>query len=300
MTFSQIQSFIAETAADSQLFREEEFEKRMEAIDRIDFLVIDRIDELLLEEAQQELLLPLKQQAESIKQELENVDTQMFHRLQTRIRSGEITGERFRELIQEYTGFNSAGSIQEVATEYDHVDVFVNGLFPSQTMPGQTKELDPEMVYYQKTPARIIFELAEKAAFTKEDVFYDIGSGLGQVAMLVHLLTGATARGIEFEPAFCDYANNCVAQLYLSNIVFINTDARAADYSEGTVFFMFTPFRGKIMQQVLEMLKKESLQRKIRVITYGPCTTHVALQDWLHLITPANSNVYSLAVFSSI
>ncbi len=299
MTFSQIQSLITETAADSLLFREEEFEKRMEAIDRIDFLVIDRIDEWLLQEAQPGLLLPLKQQAESIKQELENIDMQMFHRLQACIRSGEVTGERFRKLIQKYTGFNNADSVQE-AREYDHVDVFVNGLFPFQTMPEQTKELDPEMVYYQKTPARIIFELTEKAAFTEKDVFYDIGSGLGQVAMLVHLLTGVATRGIEFEPAFCDYANNCVAQLHLSDIIFINTDARAADYSEGTVFFMFTPFKGEIMQQVLEMLKKESLQRKIRIITYGPCTTHVALQDWLHPVTPVNSNVYSLAVFSSI
>lgn len=300
MTFSQIQLFITETAADSLLFQEEEFEKRMEAIDRIDFLVIDRINELLLQDEQQELLLPLKQQAACIKQQLENIDTQMFHRLQACIRKEQVTGEKFRELVQKYTGFNSTGSTQEVATEYDHVDVFVNGLFPFQTMPGQTKELDPEMVYYQKTPARIVFELTQKAAFTKEDVFYDIGAGLGQVAMLVHLLTGAPVRGIEFEPAFCDYANNCVAQLYLSDVVFINTDARTADYSEGTVFFMFTPFKGEILQQVLDMLRKESLQRTIRIITYGPCTTHVALQHWLHPVTPVNSNVYSLAVFSSI
>jgi hypothetical protein len=29
-------------------------------------------------------------------------------------------------------------------------------------------------------------------------------------------------------------------------VEFINVDARQADYSEGTVFFMFTPFRGEI------------------------------------------------------
>lgn len=298
MTFSQMQSFIAEIAADTGLFREEAFESRIEAIDRIDFLVMERIDELLLQEDQQEVLLPLKHRAENLKQELEAINTKMFQRLQAHIRTGEARGERLRELIREYTGFDTAGNTN-AATEYDNVDVFINGLFPLQTMPEQTKELDPEMVYYQKTPARIVFELVEKAAFTKEDVFCDIGAGLGQVAILVHLLSGVPSRGIEFEPAFCDYADHCAAQLHLPGVIFINTDARAADYSEGTVFFMFTPFKGKIMQQVLDALKKESLQRQIRIITYGPCTAHVALQSWLQPVIPVDSHVYSLAVFSS-
>ncbi|MET3879576.1 class I SAM-dependent methyltransferase [Chitinophaga sp. OAE865] len=297
MTISEMQSFIEETAADSLLSREEEFERRMEAVDRVDFLVIDRLDELLLQEDQQDLLL-LKHRAESIKQQLESIDAKMFRRLQARIRAGEVRGERFRELIREYTGFNAAR--QEAATEYDHVDVFMNGLFSFQTMPEQTKELEPDMVYYQKTPARIVFELVEKAGFTKEDVFYDIGAGLGQVAMLVHLLSGVPARGIEFEPAFCDYANNCAAQLHLANTAFINADARTACYSDGTVFFMFTPFKGQILQQVLNALEKESLQRKIRIITYGPCTAHVASQNWLQPLSPGNGNAYSMAVFSSI
>lgn len=298
MTISQMQSFIAETAADSLLFREEAFERRMEAIDRIDFLVIDRIDELLLQKDQQHLLLLLKHRAESLKQELEGIDTRMFQQLQARIRAGEARGETLRELIREYTGFDTANGTNE-ATEYDHADVFINGLFPLQTMPEQTKELEPEMVYYQKTPARIVFEMVEKAAFTKKDVFYDIGAGLGQVATLVHLLSGVPCRGIEFEPAFCNYAENCAAQLHLPGVTFINADARTADYSEGTVFFMFTPFKGEILQQVLDTLKKESLQRKIRIITYGPCTAHVALQSWLRPVTLVNNHVYSLAVFSS-
>lgn len=299
MTFLQLQSFIAEIAANSLLFRESAFEKRIEAIDRIDFLVMDRIDELLLQGNQPEVLLPLKRRAESLKQLLEDVDTKMFQRLQTRISTGELRGERLRVLIREYTGFDMADSTNE-ATEYDHADVFINGLFPFQTMPEQTKELEPEMVYYQKTPARIVFELAEKAAFTKEDVFYDLGAGLGQVAILVHLLSGVPTRGIEFEPAFCRYANNCAAQLHLPGITFINTDARTACYSEGTVFFMFTPFRGEIMEQVLGMLQKESLQRNIRIITYGPCTAHVASKSWLRPLIPVNNQAYSLAVFSSI
>ena len=68
------------------------------------------------------------------------------------------------------------------------------------------------MIYYQKTPARIILELVKKAAFQPGDVFYDLGSGLGQAAILVNLLASVISKGVEFEPAYCHYAKTCAAE----------------------------------------------------------------------------------------
>ncbi|MEP6613104.1 MAG: class I SAM-dependent methyltransferase, partial [Mucilaginibacter sp.] len=183
---------------------------------------------------------------------------------------------------------------------YDNLDIFINGLLSFHSIPGQTRDLEPEMVFYQKTPARIIFDLVEKAYVTRDDVFFDLGSGLGQQAILVNLMTGAKAKGVEFEPAFCNYANDCATQLNLPGVTFINTDARQADYSDGTVFFMYTPFRGEILQDVLALLRKESLTRKIKIITYGPCTAQVALHSWLDFTISNNGNIYKPAVFTSI
>ena len=146
------------------------------------------------------------------------------------------------------------------------------------------------MVYYQKTPARVVLELVEKSQLTNEDVFFDLGAGLGQTAILVHLLTGLAAHGVEFEPAFCAYAENCARSLHLSDVNFIHADARHADYSEGTIFFMFTPFMGEILQDVLDILIKQSEKRKIKIINFGPCTAQIALQSWLHFENP-NDNV---------
>jgi hypothetical protein len=50
---------------------------------------------------------------------------------------------------------------------------------------------------------------------------------------------------------------------------FINTDARYADYSLGIIFFMYTPFEGKMLQDVLQNLNDEAKKRKIRIFTYG-------------------------------
>jgi SAM-dependent methyltransferase len=231
---------------------------------------------------------------------LEEIDTNLFQKLRADIKSGGYTGKAFINLVNEYVDFNVADNEHQEYPGYDNLDIFINGLSPLQTMPEQTKDLEPEMVYYQKTPARVIFELVEKVHFGNDDVFFDLGSGLGQVAILVNLLTGITVKGVEFEPAFCDYARACAAELNLTNVTFINADARKADYSDGTLFFMFTPFRGDIMQEVLAILRKESLQRKIKIITYGPCTAQVASQNWFHFATPKNDDVYKLAVFTSL
>ena len=115
----------------------------------------------------------------------------------------------------------------------------------------------------------------------------------------MHLLSGATARGVEFEPAFCEYAQACAAALGLTQVAFITADARRADYTEGNVFFMYTPFEGSMLREVLERLRELSRSGPIRLATYGSCTTIVAQQDWLSASNPAEPGSYRLAIFRS-
>jgi hypothetical protein len=295
----EMQSDIGAIESDPLLFEEKNFDRRTEAIDFIEFQIIDRIEVLLEETNLLDELLLLKYRAEKVKSELEGINNSVFRKLQEDIRKGEYTGTGFMSLVNEYADFNLGDNEHQKEPGYDNLDIFINGLLSLKTMPEQTRDLEPEMVFYQKTPVRIIFELVEKINFNKDDVFYDLGSGLGQVAILVNLLSGVATKGIEFEPAFYDYARDCAAELDLSDITFINADARQADYSDGTMFFMYTPFNGGILQEVLEILRKESLRRKIKIVTYGPCTTEIALQSWLDFAGPKDDNIYKLAVFSS-
>jgi SAM-dependent methyltransferase len=188
----------------------------------------------------------------------------------------------------------------QIDVGYDTLDAFVDGLLRVEIVPEETKEREPDMVSLQPTPVRVILELIEKANITKDDIFYDVGSGLGQVAILVGLLAEAKVKGIEFEPAYCEYAQRCATGLNLSHVEFINADARDADYSDGTIFFMYTPFRGSMLQHVLERLRSESRKRAIRIGTYGPCTPRVSAQGWLRCIGQPPEHEYELAVFRSI
>jgi hypothetical protein len=311
---SGIASDIDDIEGNAELYKATNFNSRADAIDFLDFHIIDRIEGLLQNGAPRERLYLLQQHAEKVKQQLEKIDADLFEQLRENIRTGVYTGSSFREMIGKYLGSgirpgpptSPASPVSDIGqpdapdnSGYDNLDIFINGLLSGRPMPEATKEPTPEMVFYQKTPVRVVFELTEMAQLQKDDVFIDIGSGLGQVAILVNLISGARARGIEYESAYCDYAKTCTSQLNLPNVEFIDSDALNGNYAEGTVFFLYTPFEGRLLQDMLEILYKESRKRMIRVFTYGPCSPQIARQPWLHCVNGGADNFYRLYQFST-
>jgi SAM-dependent methyltransferase len=297
----EIQSDIEAIEKNEALNEEANFVDRAEAIDFIEFHIIDRIDGMLRESRQVENLTELKQRAESLKNRLEEINEKLFQRLRGDIRSGNYTSEDLHQFDKHVGCAFRERNWDE--TGYDALDMFVNDLLRIDIALKETKQREPDIVFLQPTPARIVLELVEKANIVEDDVFYDLGSGLGQVPILVRLLTGAKTKGVEFEPAYCDYAQQCVKRLNLSHVEFMNRDARDADYSDGTIFFMYTPFMGKLLQEVLEKLESESRKRSIKICTYGPCTPHVSNQSWLRRIDQVERDAdheYELAIFKSV
>lgn len=184
--------------------------------------------------------------------------------------------------------------------EYDTLDVLVAGLLGTDgLLDDDPVELLPEMVAYQPTPARVILEIVAQTNLGPHDIFVDLGSGLGVVPTLVSLLSGAASIGIEIKPSYCRHAAECVRRLNVSNAIFVCQDARDADFSVGTVFYMYTPFKGAMLQQVLQRLHAEGRRRTIRMCTYGPLLAEAVQQPWFPAFArrlPANG---PLAIFQS-
>ena len=299
MLLEEIQSDIIEIENNASIYNESNFADRTDAIDILDFHIIDRINQLLIESSPSAELLALKEQALRLKSILEVINLTLFQNIRSDIQSGTLRGLALKSKIYEYFVDSPSTELEYSDYEYDNLDFLINGIFHIQDIPEETIVRDPEMVYYQKTPARIIFELADKAGFEECDVFYDIGSGLGQPTIIVNLLTGVKSKGVEFEPTFCNYANKCASELKTKNIEFIHSDARLLDYSDGTVFFLYTPFTGKILADVLSILHQRSKKGTIRLFTYGPCTFEVNKQNWLNPMNTKNEDMYMLHEFRS-
>lgn len=277
-------------------YDEEDYRVRATVFDAIEFEIIDRISELLADPSQPRELHMLRRAAEQLQQRLLAADEGLFRSLRSSIRSG-CRGEALRRTIARYVDIPAA--TDQVAVGYDSLDRLVNGLLGIDALPEMRLEPEPEMVHYQQTPARIIFELVRRANLGPRDGFCDLGSGMGHVTTLVNLLSGATSRGVEFEPAYCEYARARAAALRLTQVEFIHADARSADYAESNVFFMYTPFEGKMLLEVLARLRERSRSGPIRLATYGPCTSIVTQQGWLFAPTPAEPGSHRLAIFHS-
>ena len=195
---------------------------------------------------------------------------------------GEIQSGRGSDALRRWvrTCSEGAGGVASGAG-YDHLDELISGVLQFEEPDAGEAAREPEMVFYQPTPARHIFELIGGAGLTAEDVLVDLGSGLGHVPLLVSICTDARSVGIELEAAYVECARQCAQRLNLNKATFLCQDARAADLSGGTVFYLYTPFAGSILGEVLDRLRRVAATRRIRICTYGPCTSVVAEEPWL-------------------
>ncbi len=177
---------------------------------------------------------------------------------------------------------------------YDYADELIGGVFQFEEPEDRHLARDFEKLSYQPTPARHIFSLIGLTAVTAADVFVDLGSGLGQVLMMVSICTGSRSLGIELEPAYVERARQCAQRLNLNRVTFIQQDAQEADMSSGTIFYLYTPFMGSILSAVLNRLKQEAATRQIRICSYGPCTPIIAQESWLRAATAPDANLITV------
>jgi len=163
---------------------------------------------------------------------------------------------------------------------YDHLDALIGDVLALDE-PDAVAALEAEMVFYQPTPVRHVLDLIHRARLGRDDVLVDLGSGMGHVPLLVSICSEAQACGIEREEAYVTSARRAAQALRVERASFVAQDAREADVSRGTVFYLYTPFTGEMLRHMLDRLRDEARRRSIRVATLGPCTPAVAGESWL-------------------
>ena len=217
-------------------------------------------------------LLPSPSRGEALVAELEAINQQLFQTLREDILRGK-GAESLRTWVASLRGSDSGDS-------YGPLDTLISGVLDLNEPPDAI-ELGPEMVFYQPTPARHIFDFIEQSSPTQGDVVMDLGAGLGHVTLLTAICTDARCIGIELQASYVASARQCGQALQISNAQFLAQDVREADMSCGTAFYLYTPFTGGILRTVLDALRREATGRVIRLCTLGPCTAVVAEESWL-------------------
>jgi Histone methylation protein DOT1 len=256
--------------ADSSLFQPEQMRERLIALDDLDagFGGSERCRDSRVHK-----------RAKALRARLEAANAEQYQS----VRSDIVRGGQPRALLHWLRNLESQNKSERPlpGLGFDCRDELVSGVLQLREPSEPNLQQSPEMVPYQPTPVRHILHLIEAAALAEDDVFVDLGSGLGHVPLLVSMVTGAQSVGIEALAAYVASARECAQSLHLSRVRFIPQDAREADLSSGTVFYLYSPFNGSILTDVLSALRMESTRRSIKICSLGPCTRAIANQTWL-------------------
>jgi hypothetical protein len=120
-----------------------------------------------------------------------------------------------------------------------------------------------------------------------------LGAGLGKVAMAVHLLTGALARGVELQPELVAAASAQARELGLRGVSFVESDALDADLGDATVVFLYLPFTGEVLAGVMRRLEVVARRRQLVICTLG---LDLRGTDW---IAPRPTEEFWLSIYDS-
>jgi predicted RNA methylase len=220
---------------------------------------------------------------DALEAELLAVDASLYAQLRDVIRRGDEAS-----VLLDLVRANREDEGDPSSDRYDHLDALVSGLLRIEESSTSLASLDAGMVFYQPTPARHIFDAIERCDLNRDDVLVDLGAGLGHVPLLAAICTGARCIGIEWQAAYVEAAQRCASELGLARVHFEQGDVRDADLSEGSVFYLYTPFEGAMLREVLDRLRAEAGRRAIRLCTLGPCTAMIAGETWLRADGPCD------------
>jgi hypothetical protein len=135
--------------------------------------------------------------------------------------------------------------------------------------PLEKRALHPELVDYIPSGIAPIVRAVIEVPIGPEDVFVDIGAGLGKVTMTVHLLSGARAHGIELQEELAAVAARRAREFRLSGVSYEVADARFVDLSEATVIFLYLPFTGDTLAALMQRVEAAARRRSLVICSLG-------------------------------
>lgn len=190
------------------------------------------------------------------------------------IQSGALRGQALKEAL--------------LSVPFTERDAWVDELLAIEEVPSDMPGLPRESVPYLPCGVEEILALPVQP----DDVFVDLGSGLGRVVILVHLLTGIRTHGIELQDHLVQGAQERCRELGLDRVTFTHADAGTCEL-DGSIFFLYAPFTGETLKRALQRI--EVLARRRPVVL---CTVGLELHDvpWLQA---RKSGCVSLAIYDS-
>jgi len=146
-------------------------------------------------------------------------------------------------------------------------------------------ELDPEAIgpslefatHYEPTPVGQAEALLDASPLKPERAtFVDLGAGMGRVVLLAARRPFRAVIGVEISPALVEIARENLAhvrdpQRVARDVKIVRADARGYRFPRGDlVVFLYNPFRGPVLDDVLVNLRAAGERREIVLLYHTP------------------------------
>lgn len=178
-------------------------------------------------------------------------------------------------------------------------EAWVDRLLGLETPLNDGTDLPRGCVPYLPCPVDALICALEQAQVGPRDVVVDVGSGLGRALVLTQLWTGARVIGVEVQAHLVALARELVTRTGLAGASLVHGDASECVRSlpTATVFFLYCPFSGERLRNLLAELEALSRSRPLRIC--GVCLPELH-QDWLVRVTPpALAEQHGVCVYRS-
>lgn len=136
--------------------------------------------------------------------------------------------------------------------------------------PGKGRQHEPDwQVHYTPSTYSRIFLAFDIIALNRNDVFVDLGAGLGRSVFAASYRGVMRAVGVDIVPSLIDRANSNLRGRRYSNIEFHCMNAAHYRFECGcTVLLMFHPFGGDVLAQVVKNL--DCCKDGLRIVYINP------------------------------
>ncbi|MHB9154869.1 MAG: SAM-dependent methyltransferase [Endomicrobiales bacterium] len=151
--------------------------------------------------------------------------------------------------------------------------------------PVEDDSIHEDAACYQATAGSHVEAMLEYLRLGPEDVFVDLGCGKGRVMCRVAMERVKKVVGVELRKELYEAAREIMRGVRpVSPVEVYQEDAAGFLSTDGTVFYLFNPFGGNTVREVVKNIR-ESLRlnpRSIRIV-YNNCVHGEYLEsaDWL-------------------
>ncbi|NUP12820.1 MAG: hypothetical protein HOW73_42825 [Polyangiaceae bacterium] len=199
-----------------------------------------------------------------------------------------VDAERMRALLATNRVSPAAFRAAQAEVPGAYRDAWVDLIFGLGELADDDCALPSGCVPYLPCPVDTVSKMVTLAEVSEADLFVDIGSGVGRTAALTHLLSGASAIGLEVQPHLVRSSRELLKRLRGSRVAIVEGDAGRLTslMTIGSVFFLYCPFSGARLEKVLRDLERIARARPIRVccvdLPLPPC-------PWLSIVASDGS-----------